>query len=257
MHKLNENLYCVSWIDSLPNISLFFGLVQALRALLSVLDDRGRREARLIESLEKRESFLCQAMLRRIDHVVREDSSSSPVSDIDNNNLCLNEIANDQQAAIVFEKRGNSLLWSLVQEFDEWIWDKYYLNLNVVKHSRRSYLDSLTRCKSCHDLYWRDEKHCKICHATFELDIDLEERYAIHEATCSRKNEESSDSFPDHKVRSSQLQSLKAAVYAIEVCRDSRFCFTIFNLFRLSWFVLRNCSLSWLTFFSLQCPKMP
>ena len=92
--------------------------MQALRALLSVLDDRGRREARLIESLEKRESFLCQAMLRRIDHVVREDSSSSPVSDIDNNNnLCLNEIC---------------LLWSLVQEFDEWIWDKYYLNLNAV-----------------------------------------------------------------------------------------------------------------------------
>ncbi|KAL0670210.1 hypothetical protein Bca4012_032914 [Brassica carinata] len=105
---------------------------EALRALLSVLDDRGRREARLIESLEKRESFLCQAM------------------------------------------------------------------------------------HSCHDLYWRDEKHCKICHATFELDIDLEERYAIHAATCNRKNEESSDSFPDHKVLSSQLQSLKAAVYAIE-----------------------------------------
>uniref|UniRef100_A0A0D3C168 WHIM2 domain-containing protein n=2 Tax=Brassica TaxID=3705 RepID=A0A0D3C168_BRAOL len=81
---------------------------------------------------------------------------------------------------------------------------------------RRSYLDTLTRCKSCHDLYWRDEKHCKICHATFELDIDLEERYAIHAATCNRKNEESSDSFPDHKVLSSQLQSLKAAVYAIE-----------------------------------------
>ncbi|CAH8385890.1 unnamed protein product [Eruca vesicaria subsp. sativa] len=186
---------------------------EALRALLSVLDDRGRREARLIESLEKRESFLCQAMLRRVEHLVREDSSSSsPVSDIDNNNLCLNEIAKDQQAAIVFETRDKSLLWSLVQEFDEWIWDKYYLNLNAVKHSRRSYLDSLTRCKSCHDLYWRDEKHCKICHATFELDIDLEERYAIHAATCSRK----SDSFPDHKVLSSQLQSLKAAVYAIE-----------------------------------------
>ena len=65
-------------------------------------------------------------------------------------------------------------------------------------------------------MYWRDEKHCKICHATFELDIDLEERYAIHAATCNRKNEESSDSFPDHKVLSSQLQSLKAAVYAIE-----------------------------------------
>ncbi|XP_056854992.1 homeobox-DDT domain protein RLT3-like [Raphanus sativus] len=191
---------------------------EALRALLSVLDDRGRREARLIESLEKRESFLCQAMLRRIDHLVREDSSSSsPVSDIDNNNLCLNEIANDQQqAAIVFEMGSKREKSRLVQEFDEWIWDNYYLNLNAVKHSRRSYLDSLTRCKSCHDLYWRDEKHCKICHGTFELDVDLEERYAIHAATCSRKNEESSDSFPDHKVLSSQLQSLKAAVYAIE-----------------------------------------
>lgn len=204
--------------DSVPKT---FTWVQALRALLSVLDDRGRREARLIESLEKRESFLCQAMLRRIDHLVREDSSSSsPVSDIDNNNLCLNEIANDQQqAAIVFEMGSKREKSRLVQEFDEWIWDNYYLNLNAVKHSRRSYLDSLTRCKSCHDLYWRDEKHCKICHATFELDVDLEERYAIHAATCSRKNEESSDSFPYHKVLSSQLQSLKAAVYAIEVCR--------------------------------------
>ncbi|KAG2314086.1 hypothetical protein Bca52824_017208 [Brassica carinata] len=188
---------------------------EALRALLSVLDDRGRREARLIESLEKRESFLCQAMLRRIDHFREDSSSSSPVSDIDNNNLCLNEIANDQQAAIVFEMGSKRDKSRLVQEFDEWIWDKYYLNLNAVKHRRRSYLDSLTRCKSCHDLYWRDEKHCKICHATFELDIDLEERYAIHAATCRKKNEES-DSFPDHKVLSSQLQSLKAAVYAIE-----------------------------------------
>ncbi|KAL1188979.1 Homeobox-DDT domain protein RLT3 [Cardamine amara subsp. amara] len=197
---------------------------EALRALLSVLDDRGTREARLIESLEKRESFLCQAMLSRqltqseTSHILREDSSS-PVSDIDN--LCLSEIVNDQfssqHAAITFEigsKREKSLVWSLLQEFDEWIWDEFYLNLNAVKHSRRSYLDSLTRCKSCHDLYWRDEKHCKICHATFELDIDLEERYAIHAATCRRKEE--CDKFPDHKVLSSQLQSLKASVYAIE-----------------------------------------
>ncbi|EOA15935.1 hypothetical protein CARUB_v10004029mg [Capsella rubella] len=201
---------------------------EALRALLSVLDDRGRREARLIESLEKRESFLCQAMLSRqmaqsetahFTDIVREDSSS-PVSDIDNN-LCPSEIANDQvssqHAAIVFEigsKREKSLLWSLLQEFDEWIWADFNFNLNAVKHRRRSYLDSLTRCKSCHDLYWRDEKHCKICHTTFEVDIDLEERYAIHAATCRRKEE--CDAFPDHKILSSQLQSLKAAVYAIE-----------------------------------------
>ncbi|WZZ53982.1 hypothetical protein YC2023_054089 [Brassica napus] len=124
---------------------------EALRALLSVLDDR-----------------------------VREDSSSSPVSDIDNNNnLCLNEIC---------------LLWSLVQEFDEWIWDKYYLNLNAVINTAED---------------------PTLIHL-LGLDIDLEERYAIHAATCNRKNEESSDSFPDHKVLSSQLQSLKAAVYAIE-----------------------------------------
>ncbi|XP_010450235.1 PREDICTED: homeobox-DDT domain protein RLT3-like isoform X1 [Camelina sativa] len=201
---------------------------EALRVLLSVLDDRGRREARLVESLEKRESFLCQAMLSgqvtqsersHFTDIVREDSSS-PVSDIDNN-LCLSEIANDQfssqHAAIVFEigsKREKSLLWSLLQEFDEWIWANFNFNLSAVKHRRRSYLDSLIRCKSCHDLYWRDEKHCKICHATFEVDIDVEERYAIHAATCSKKEE--CDTFPDHKVLSSQLQSLKAAVYAIE-----------------------------------------
>ncbi|VVB01384.1 unnamed protein product [Arabis nemorensis] len=201
---------------------------EALRALLSLLDDRGSREAFLIESLEKRETFLCQAMLSwqvaqsetaHFTDIVTEDSSS-PVSDIDNN-LCQSEIANDQfssqHAVIVFDigsKREKSLLWSRLQEFDEWTWANFYLNLNAVKHSRRSYLDSLTRCKSCHDLYWRDEKHCKICHATFELDIDLEERYAIHAATCRKKEE--NDTFPDHKVLSSQLQSLKAAVYAIE-----------------------------------------
>ncbi|CAN8232429.1 unnamed protein product [Cochlearia groenlandica] len=201
---------------------------EAFQELLSVLDNRGTREARLIESLEKRESFICKAMLSRqlfqseaahFTEIVREDSSS-PVSDIDNN-ICMSETVNDQfssqHAAIVFEigsKRDKTVLWSLHQEFDEWIWDNFYLNLNAIKHSRRSYLDLLIRCKSCHDLYWRDEKHCKICHATFELDIDLEERYAIHAATC--KMNEGCDTFPDHKVLSSQLQSLKAAVYAIE-----------------------------------------
>ncbi|XP_010542047.1 PREDICTED: homeobox-DDT domain protein RLT3-like [Tarenaya hassleriana] len=201
---------------------------EVLRALLSILDDRGTREANLIGSLEKREAFLCQAMssrqmtqsdTSRFTDVVREDSSS-PVSDIDNN-LCLTEVANNHlsspRGAIVFEvesKREQKLRWIRVQEFDDWIWASFYSNLNAVKYSRRSYLDSLTRCKICHDLYWRDEKHCKICHATFELDIDLEERYAVHAATCRKKGED--DSFPEHKVLPPQLQSLKAAVHAIE-----------------------------------------
>lgn len=207
---------------------------EALRTLLSVLDDRGAREALLIESLEKREAFLCQAMssslindagVRQLPHsdsseleVVREDSSS-PVSDIDN--LSLNEVANNSlppRGAIILEvgKRGEeqNRVWSRLQKFDAWIWEGFYLNLNAVKHSKRSYLDSLARCESCHDLFWRDEKHCKICHTTFELDFDLEERYAVHAATCRKKGDNTI--FPKHKVLSSQLQSLKAAVHAIE-----------------------------------------
>ncbi|XP_022758848.1 homeobox-DDT domain protein RLT3-like isoform X2 [Durio zibethinus] len=206
---------------------------EALRALLAVLDDRGKREAFLIESLEKREASLCQEMssrhlydagIRRMPsdssemYVVREDSSS-PVSDVDN--LSLTVAVNESLTscgAIVLEagKKGEeqNRKWKRLQEFDVWIWDCFYMNLNAVKHSKRSYLDSLTRCESCHDLYWRDEKHCRICHTTFELDFDLEERYAIHVATCREKGDNST--FPKFKVLPSQLQSLKAAVHAIE-----------------------------------------
>lgn len=207
---------------------------EALRALLSVLDDRGRQEALLIESLEKREAFLCQAMSSglvnntEIRHVaqsdqseldlVREDSSS-PVSDVDNN-LALSEIGKESLpscGAIVLDvgKKGEEQhrMWSRLQEFDAWIWNSFYLNLNAVKHGKRSYLDALARCERCHDLYWRDEKHCKICHTTFELDFDLEERYAVHAATCRGKGDHL---VSKHKILSSQLQSLKAAVHAIE-----------------------------------------
>ncbi|CAL5322080.1 unnamed protein product [Camellia sinensis] len=60
-----------------------------------------------------------------------------------------------------------------------------------------------------------DEKHCKTCHTTFELDFDLEERYTIHVATCRENGE--THMFPNHKVLSSQLQAIKAAIHAIEV----------------------------------------
>ncbi|KAI5389453.1 hypothetical protein KIW84_074926 [Lathyrus oleraceus] len=136
-------------------------------------------------------------------------------------NLNLTETARDSlpsPGAVVIEagKKAEEQLqkWIRVQEFDSWIWNSFYLDLNVVKYGKRSYLDSLGRCRSCHDLYWRDERHCKICHMTFELDFDLEEKYAIHIAMCREK--EDSSTFPNHKVLSSQIQSLKAATYAIK-----------------------------------------
>ena len=153
-------------------------------------------------------------------YMIREDSSS-PVSDIVDN-PCATDITNDflaSSGAIVLGvgKKGEEQKqrWRRLQEFDAWIWSSFYSDLNAVKHGKRTYLDSLARCESCHDLYWRDEKHCKTCHTTFELDFDLEEKYAIHIATCREK--EDNDMFPKHKVLSSQLQSLKAAIHAIEV----------------------------------------
>jgi len=209
--------------------------VQALCALLSVLDDRGKREALLIESLERRQTSLCRSMSSiKVSNIgmgcmshsdqseldrVTEDSCS-PVSDVDNLNLT--EITDylPSPGAVVIEagKKEEEQLhkWIRVQEYDSWIWNSFYLDLNVVKYGRRSYLDSLARCRSCHDLYWRDERHCKICHTTFELDFDLEEKYAIHIAMCREK--EDRNTFPNHKVLPSQIQSLKAAIYAIEVC---------------------------------------
>ncbi|KAK8688666.1 hypothetical protein V6N13_087418 [Hibiscus sabdariffa] len=206
---------------------------EALRSLLAVLDDRGKREALLIESLEKRETSLCQEMSSRhlcdaeIKHmqsdspemdVAREDSCS-PVSDVDNLSLtvALNGSLTSCGAIVLHAgKKGEEQkqLWRRLQEFDVWIWDYFYLNLNAVKDNKRSYLDSLTRCESCHDLYWRDEKHCRICHTTFEIDFDLEERYAVHVAMCREKGDNNTS--PNFKVLPSQLQSLKAAVHAIE-----------------------------------------
>ncbi|XXG87620.1 hypothetical protein AAC387_Pa11g2264 [Persea americana] len=208
---------------------------QALCALLSVLDSRGARESQLLASLEKREAFLCEAMHNNMAIVSRARQStrsdqcdmdavsgdgSSPISDIDNN-LTPAEAVNVSMAlsgAIVLEHERNGeekkKKWDRLQAFDSWIWNSFYSNLNAVKYSRRSYLESLARCESCHDLYWRDERHCKTCHTTFELDFDMEERYTIHIATCKEK--EDGNLFVGHKILPSQLQSLKAALHAIE-----------------------------------------
>ncbi|CAH9146770.1 unnamed protein product [Cuscuta epithymum] len=206
---------------------------EALGTLLSALDHRGAREARLLESLQKRETLLSQTMLAMLNNktadelalsnqcgmsVSREDSSSSAVSDVDNASLA--EVQNIHPSAISSavhsgkkgEPRRDNLC--LNQDFDTWIWKSFYSNLSAVKHGKKSYLDSLARCEGCHDLYWRDEKHCIICHTTFELDFNLEERYTIHSATCGLGVD--ANKLPMHKVLSSQLQSLKAAIYAIE-----------------------------------------
>lgn len=152
-------------------------------------------------------------------NISREDSSSA-VSDVDNN-IYLTDTQNGLPAsngAMVLQigkKELQKQKWNRSQAFDAWTWSSFYSYLNAVKNSKNSYLDSLARCERCHDLYWRDEKHCKICHTTFELDFDLEEKYVIHASTCRQSSD--TDTFPKHKVLSSQLQSIKAASYAIEV----------------------------------------
>lgn len=210
--------------------------MQDLCTLLSVLDDRGKREALLIASLEKRQAFLCQAMSSIVGNIagtthltqssqseldIVRENSCSPVSDVDNLSLtgtAKDSLSSSRAVFLDVGKKGEEQQdrWSRLQAFDSWIWNSFYSCLNAVKYGKRSYLDSLAKCESCHDLYWRDEKHCRFCHTTFELDFDLEERYAIHAATC-REKDNANMRFPMHKVLSSQIQSLKAAIHAIEV----------------------------------------
>ncbi|KAL5709185.1 hypothetical protein ACHQM5_019902 [Ranunculus cassubicifolius] len=203
---------------------------EALCSLLSVLDGRGSRESRLVGALERLETLLCEGMSTNMisDTDTRQSAlsdqscidaisgdGSSPSSVVDNNSTFM-ETVNESFTSIgdIGLELKKVEKWDRLQAFDAWIWNSFYSNLNAVKHHKRSFLDTFVRCVSCHDLYWRDEKHCKICHTTFELDFDLEERYAIHVVTC-RESEEIS-TFPRHKVLPSQLQSLKAALHAIE-----------------------------------------
>ncbi|URE22844.1 hypothetical protein MUK42_12920 [Musa troglodytarum] len=207
---------------------------QALHSLLSVLDSRGTREACLLASLEKRKLYLCEAMNEHMTAVIgsRQTKSSrpsdldsnsgdgsSPISDVDNylisvelDSLSGGSCAIDIETGRSSEEKKQK--WDRLQAYDKWVWNMFYYSLNAVKYTKRSYMESLARCESCHDLFWRDEKHCKTCHTTFEIDFDLEERYAIHVATC-REPEDVGD-FPKHRILSSQLQALKAAIHAIE-----------------------------------------
>lgn len=204
---------------------------EALCTLLSALDHRGAREARLIAALEKRETILSQMMSstpsdsenRQLPqselNTCREDSSS-PVSDVDNR-VSLGEMQNELPASIGTAavgpgNKGEKLVENSddSQAFDSRIWKSFYSELNSVKNGQKAYLDSLKKCDRCQDLYWRDEKHCRFCHTTFELDFDIDERYAIHSATCQAKLDVKK--FRRQRAIPSQLQALKAAIYAIE-----------------------------------------
>ncbi|XP_057778716.1 homeobox-DDT domain protein RLT3 [Salvia miltiorrhiza] len=204
---------------------------EALYSLLSTLDQRGAREARLLASLEIREAILNQTMSSApIDsenchlpqselNTCREDSSS-PVSDVDNRSS-FGEMQNELPgsigtAAVEAGKKGERLVEKSddSQAFGARIWKSFYSELNSVKNGQKAYLDSLRRCDQCQDLYWRDEKHCRFCHMTFEIDFDQEERYAIHSATCQARIDVKS--CRRQRALPSQLQALKAAIFAIE-----------------------------------------
>uniref|UniRef100_A0A453E7J7 DDT domain-containing protein n=1 Tax=Aegilops tauschii subsp. strangulata TaxID=200361 RepID=A0A453E7J7_AEGTS len=218
---------------------------QDLLSLLSVLDIRGTREAYLLASMKKRQSCLFEGMKKHLEDgcvvalTASSDSSrsetssgnryspkpssgdgASPLSDIDSASVPTYLAGNLQNASsaigIEVGRRSDEkmLKWERLQALDKWIWTSFYSSLTAVKCGKRSFKESLVHCESCHDLYWRDEKHCRICHSTFEVGFDLEERYAIHVATC-REPEDLYD-VPNHKVLPSQLQALKAAIHAIE-----------------------------------------
>uniref|UniRef100_A0ACD5XDG3 Uncharacterized protein n=1 Tax=Avena sativa TaxID=4498 RepID=A0ACD5XDG3_AVESA len=217
---------------------------QELLSLLSVLDIRGTREAHLLASMKKRQACLFEGMKKHLEDgnavalAASSDSShsetssgnrdspkpisgdgASPLSDIDSASVptyLAGSLLNASSAIVTEGRRSDEkvLKWERSQALDKWIWTSFYSSLTVVKCGKRSLKESLVHCESCHDLYWRDEKHCRICHSTFEVGFDLEERYAIHVATC-RESEDMCD-VPNHKVLPSQLQALKAAIHAIE-----------------------------------------
>eukprot|EP01018_Ginkgo_biloba_P030813 Gb_27855 [translate_table: standard] len=206
---------------------------EALDTLMALLDGRGIREANLLASLRDREALIRQEMSKAragsnqemLSHGSEKSGkefvsgdSSSGASIIENNqNGTASEPENDSSdlfGAISLEFGRTDVEkqheWDRCRAFDKWVWSDFFQTLKVLKYNP----DLLVSCESCHDLYWPDEEHCMLCHTTFELDFDLEERYAVHVARCKERHPD--QSFQEHKVLSSQLQSLKAGMQAIE-----------------------------------------
>lgn len=201
---------------------------EALDTLMGLLDSRGVREANLLASLRSQGTLLRQEMRKHKSGVNQESGkygreilsgdSSSGASIIENNqNDTVFEPENDSSVfsgAISLQFRGTEVEkqheWDHYRAFDRWVWSDFFQTLKVLKCNA----DRLLPCKSCHDLYWPEEEHCMLCHTTFELDFDSEERYAVHVAKCKGRGQD--ESIRECKVLSSRLQSLKAGMQAVE-----------------------------------------
>lgn len=201
---------------------------EALDTLMALLDSRGVREVNLLSSLRSRGTLLRQEMRKPKSGVNQESGkygreilsgdSSSGASIIENNqNDTVFEPENDSSVlsgAISLQFGGteveNQHDWDHYRAFDRWVWGDFFQTLKVLKCNA----DRLLPCESCHDLYWPEEEHCMLCHTTFELDFDSEERYAVHVAKCKGRGHD--ESIRRCKVLSSRLQSLKAGMQAVE-----------------------------------------
>lgn len=201
---------------------------EALDTLMALLDSRGIREANLLASLRSRGTLLRQEMRKHKSGVNQESEkygreilsgdSSSGTSIIENNqNDTVFEPEDDSSVlsgAVSLQFGGTEVEkqrdWDHCRAFDRWVWSDFFQTLKVLKYDA----DRLLPCESCHDLYWPEEEHCMLCHTTFELDFDSEERYAVHVARCKGRGQD--ESIRGCKVLSSRLQSLKAGMQAVE-----------------------------------------
>jgi len=196
---------------------------------MALLDSRGDREANLLASLRSRGSLLRQEM-RKPKFGVNQESekngreivsgeSSSGASIIENTqNDTVFEHENDSSVlsgAISLQSGGNEVEKQFDRDhsraFDRWVWSDFFQTLKVLKYNP----DRLIHCESRQDLYWPEEGHCMLCHTTFELDFDSEERYPVHVARCKARGQD--ESIQACTVLSSALQSLKAGTQAVEV----------------------------------------
>ncbi|KAK3162729.1 hypothetical protein QOZ80_1BG0093060 [Eleusine coracana subsp. coracana] len=169
---------------------------QELLSLLSILDSRGTREAHLLASLEKRQACLFEAMKKHLEDrnavglAVSSDSCRSETSGGDGDSPKRNSIEGDSPVSEINAFGPTDLNDSSLD-----------LSSAIAIESGKSGDDKI--------LMWE-----RICHSTFEVGFDLEERYAVHVATC--REPEVVHGVRNHKVLPSQLQALKASIYAIE-----------------------------------------
>ncbi|KAG6430256.1 hypothetical protein SASPL_108319 [Salvia splendens] len=132
----------------------------------------------LLSTLDQKEARLLASLEQR-EAILNQMMSSAP-TDSENSHL-----PQSPHRFVEYGRKGEKLVenYDNSQAFDAQIWKSFYSELNRP--------------------------------LTFELDFDIEERYAIHSVTCQVKI--NVKRCPRQKVLPSQLQALKAAIYAIEI----------------------------------------